>query len=205
MNSCVTLPGFQNGRTIPMGEQGWMVGTSYQSVEVRLDSMEDKTVITPLFVVARRKGLTDRIDYGTYFSSGAAFFADAKYQFVGSHTSSLALSTGLGVGTTGFVGPNASYQFILPLYSSWHLSDRFSLYFSPQASVLWSNRENRFINAMILSGGMGIGNRQRFVINVSYTNKFGVEEGVGKAIDFGIAYKFPGKKTLILPWEKKRY
>jgi len=203
LNSCVTLPGYENARITPMGERAWLIGTSYQSVEVRRDSMEDKTVLTPLFVVARRKGLTERIDYGTYFSSGAGVYGDLKVRILGSNISSFSIASGLGLGTTGFIGPNASYQGIIPIYTSWHLSDRFSLYFSPQASITWSNRENRFLKSWIMNGGLEIGNRRKFVINISYSDNFGIDAGVGQAIDFGIAYKFPGmQKTLFLP--KKR-
>ncbi len=171
-----------------------MMGTSYQSVEVRLDSMDNKTVVTPLFLVSRRKGLTERIDYGTYFSSGAEFFADIKYRFVGSNTSSFAFATGLGAGTTGWFGPNASYRTIFPIYTSWQMSDRLGFYFSPQGSISWSNREDGFIKTLIFAGGMEIGNRRRVIINFSYANDLGIEEGVGKAFDIGIAYKFPGVK-----------
>jgi len=200
LNSCVTLPGYENARITPMGERAWLIGTSYQSVEIQRDSMANKTIVTPLFVVARRKGLTERIDYGTYFSSGAGVYGDLKARLVGSNLSSFSLATGLGLGSTGFIGPNASYQSIIPVYTSWHLSDRFSLYFSPQASITWSNREKRFLKSWILNGGLEIGNRRKFVINISYSDNFGIDAGVGKAMDFGIAYKFPGRqKTLFLP------
>ena len=200
INSCVTLPGYENARITPLGERAWMIGTSYQSVEIQRDSLADKTIVTPVFVVARRKGLTKRIDYGTYFSSGAGVYGDLKLRIVGSNLSPFSLATGLGLGATGFIGPSASYRSIIPIYTSWHLSDRFSCYFSPQASITWSNRENRFLKSWIMTGGLEIGNRRKFVINISYSDNFGVDAGVGEAIDFGIAYKFPGRqKTLFLP------
>jgi len=135
-SSCVSLTGFNSGRTVPKG--GGEFGANLTVVET-VDYGEDTSYVNvptfyvPVIELGGRYGILDRLDVGLRVSSTLNILLDAKYQFVGTQDSPLAMSIGGGVGFTSLAAIGVTvFNFQVPLSVSFHPRDNLHVYVTPR-------------------------------------------------------------------------
>lgn len=135
-NSCASLTGYQDGRTVGEGNGEVMVSLNIsQSPDFSYieDSFKNDSIarfIFPNIEVGGRYGLGEKIDLTFKMNTNLNLGVGAKYQILGDRTSDFAMAVGGEIGTFGLVSGIWNAQ--IPVYLSYHPSEKISLYASPR-------------------------------------------------------------------------
>ena len=114
---------------------------------------------------------------------------DFKYQFIGNENSKFATSTGLGY----IFGLNA---FLLPLYFSYHPTNKVAIYFSPRTINEYNFRSSMFINDLNgFAAGIKVGKSNSIIMEYSlYKNMSSNKQKYLNQITIGFVLRRSYKK-----------
>ncbi len=191
LGSCASLTGLEEGRTL--GESNSEVGlsgnliTSPDVFESDPD-LEGDPYYVPMVEVVYKYGVLENLDLGARVNTTLNLGAFVKYQLVGDKTSNFALSTGLELST--FAG--LAYAIHIPIYTSFHPSDMFSVYFNPkyvyQHGIVDMTNPVNYLGGNI---GFLMGRRHKFGIDVGYYSIGSSESATsGRLINVGLGVRF---------------
>jgi hypothetical protein len=158
--SCISLSTVQTGKVTPKGDVDASIGIG--STEYPYSS---KKAIEPGIDFNSRFGVYNNLDIG--FKASTFPILDIKYQFIGNENSKFALSTGFGY----IFGLNA---YLLPLYFSYHPSDRLAIYLSPRTINEYNFHFNNISNDLNgFSTGFKFGKRNSIILEYSLYKETG--------------------------------
>ena len=134
IGSCAQLSSFQTGKTLGKGNKvftGGLVG--YGLYEPESQGGEIGSTMWPHAVFSTQIGLSNRFDLGLQVSTGYNAQIFGKYQFIGNLESKFAASLGAG-GVMQFNTPDEKpiYRGHVPLYLSYHNSEKGAVYLTPR-------------------------------------------------------------------------
>ncbi|MFK7807894.1 MAG: hypothetical protein AB8F74_08870 [Saprospiraceae bacterium] len=130
-SSCVSLSGFQTGKTLEKNQVALSASANVMGV-----GEGDGGI--PLLEVGVRYGVVEKLDLGLRMSNFGAALFDLKYQLAGDKESKTAFAIGAGVGSallrveTDDDRNGANFNLHVPLYASYHPKENLSLYLSPR-------------------------------------------------------------------------
>jgi len=192
MSSCVSLTGFEEGRTLGEGNSEMIISGSLTRVP---DLLEDEVLDTienlsfPSIEFSYKRGVSEKLDVGAKVSTNLNVSAFAKYQVVGDRSSSFALAPGLEIGSvSGIV-----YNIGVPVYLSYYPAEAIAINLTPRY-VYQTVTGNAETGNSYLGGNFGLlfGKKNKFGLDIGYYN---VSGGLGggdgqKLLSFGIGGKF---------------
>jgi len=205
--ACYFSPALRTGRTLEKGQQ--QIGANISTFVAPDDT--DETVVLPIPEAYFASGLTDKIDIIGKISL-ASVHTEARYQFLGDKVSSFAGSAGLGVSLSFFAFNifDVDENFLtltptVPLFFSYHPSDKFAVYVSPRYSILAliGNEPDGIPGIFSMAGGIEIGNQ--FVVNLeggfqsfhsftTGTDNEAIVSSILPQFSIGFGYRFGGKR-----------
>ncbi|MFK7808120.1 MAG: hypothetical protein AB8F74_10005 [Saprospiraceae bacterium] len=171
-SSCVSLTGFNTGRTTPKGAGEFNANlTVVETVDYERDSTTFvPTLYVPVVEVGGRFGIIERLDAGIRISTTANILIDAKYQFVGTQDSPLAMAIGAGVGFTPLASLGITvFNFQVPLSISYHPTEKIHIYVSPRYIYQRAGQISQFFGSANYSGwnaGVLFGKEFKFGLDV---------------------------------------
>lgn len=208
ISSCASISGFQTGRTVgaETGEIMFSInGTRTPDFDdiskENADSVntEDFSIFAPNIEIGGRYGISDKLDFGIRANTNLNVYADVKYQFVGDQESPVAVATGFGLGMFGFVtGSGGLFNFQIPLYASFHPTEKLDLYVAPRYVGQWGTvlgESSGLINYFGANVGFLTGTRTKFGIDIGYYGLSNSDSGFNDSlfqIGFGMKFKIGG-------------
>lgn len=135
-SSCASLTGYQDGRSVGEGNGEAMISLNFSQSPTfsdleELDEIEEIPSFTfPNIELAGKYGATEKLDITLRMNTNLNLGVGAKYQMIGDRTSQFALGLGAEAGTFGLI--TGLWNVQVPLYTSFHPSDKFTLYASPR-------------------------------------------------------------------------
>jgi len=179
LSACASMSTMQTARTTDKNKFAYIIGLSVVRTDIPISTIDTIKINAPVVDLGVRYGVTDKLDVGAKISIIGTANVDAKYQFLGDKTSKIAGSIGLGGGYIS-LAINASkihlYDFMLPVYFSYHPINWISLYCSPKYVFRITNNYN-YLNQTTTNinshwygatGGIRIGKRVAFLAEYSY-------------------------------------
>lgn len=164
MTSCAQISSFQSARTTAKGEGEFGASLNVAGITGGFDN---ESYAAPLIDLWGRYGVGSKTDIGLKVSTGLTIVFDIKQQLVGDQQSKFALAVGGAAGA--FPAGALVYQFHIPVYLSFHPSEKIAWYLTP-----------RYVNQGISGAGSA--------------NYLGSSVGVlfGKKVKFGIDISYSG-------------
>jgi hypothetical protein len=173
-SSCASLTGFQDGRTL--GEDNgegaislnFTQGPAFSDFNDSLETENIERLAFPNIELGGRYGIIDKLDLTVKVNTNLNFALGAKYQILGDRQSKFALAAGAEAGTFGlFLG---IWNLHLPVYASFHPSDRIAFYASPRYVYQFNSFGEILSSWNYLGGNAGIliGRKHKFGIDIGY-------------------------------------
>ncbi|MBL0099895.1 MAG: hypothetical protein IPP49_07475 [Saprospiraceae bacterium] len=194
-SGCASLTGYQDGKSIGKDNGEIMVSLNL-SQSPSFNDIEDSTGITdiprfafPNIEIGGRYGATDKLDITLRLNTNLNIGVGAKYQIVGDRLSDFAMGVGAEIGTFGLI--TGLWNAQIPLYLSFHPSERMAIYATPRYIYQFTTVGNTS-GWNYLGGNIGLlfGSKHKFGIDAGFyqVGATGVEK-IGLA-SFGIGGKF---------------
>lgn len=218
LSSCASLTGFQDGRT--MGEDNgdgaislnFTQGPAFSNFGDSLQAENIVSVPFPNIEVGGRYGVIDKLDLMVKVNTNLNFAIGAKYQLWGEPQSKFAFAAGAEAGTFGlFLG---IWNLHLPLYASYHPSEKIAFYASPRYVYQFNSFGEILSSWNYLGGNAGIlmGRKHKFGVDFGYyrvsipelNNPILINIGVGGKFFFGNDDKEPSPLKKKSKSRKKR-
>jgi len=199
LQSCFTFTTLSNGRSIGKGNHEIMPSLASYYV--------DGTSTTPILPqLSYTYGLGKRLDVGANLSL-AITGLHAKYQLIGDQESEFCMAAGVqynyfGVRQKSSSGTGDAFRLSLsnlsiPLYTSWHPTERFALYLAPKAIRLGGQGAAHADSAadviwmMGVTPGLEFGGRARVVLEANIISPITTTENFSRSFaTFAIGGKF---------------
>ncbi len=193
LNSCVSLTGFEEGRSLGEGNSEFGVSLNYTSVPDLLDDDDDDidtdidNIGFPNIEMNYKYGITEKLDIGGKISTNLSATAYGKYQIVGDRTSQFALAPGFEVGTFAGVG----YTVSVPVYASIHPTESVSININPRFMYQFASTDSAD-GISYYGGNFGLlfGKRHKFGLDFGYYALGGVDGDATSMLTFGLGGKF---------------
>jgi hypothetical protein len=181
LQGCVSLTGFQDGRTL--GEGNFEVigslnmSSSPNFREIRDDGVnideEVPTIPFPSSEIFVAYGITDRMNIGVRMNSNTNMGLNFKYQVMGDLESPVALSLGAEVGSFSLLSPLVNAQ--VPVYFSMHPTETFTFFLSPRYIYQFTTRGfDRGLSYAGTNAGVLLGRRHKFGLDLGYYHLLGL-------------------------------
>lgn len=173
-SGCASLTGYQDGKSV--GEGNGEIGVSLNlSQSPSFSDLKDSTGVIeeipsfafPNIEVGGKYGVTEKLDVLVRLNTNFNFNAGVKYQVVGDRTSNFALGLGVELGTFGLFSGLWNAQ--VPVYASYHPTEKFTIYLSPRYIYQFSTFAG-------LEGWSYVGGN--FGLLFGTKNKFGIDVGI---------------------------
>ncbi|TVQ41801.1 MAG: hypothetical protein EA362_14155 [Saprospirales bacterium] len=180
--SCASLTGFEEARTVGVGNHG--ISPSVNAVVVNNFFSDDDEFFYPNLDIKYRYGLTENLDLGVRASSTFNLGAFAKARLWDSEDGTIAIGGGLEFAST----LGTSLETHLPLFFSYYPNDNITFNFSPRLIglyVLDFTDEERFTylgantGLLIGKGNTRVGFDLGFYNSVSGSRSYLFTAGVG--------------------------
>lgn len=198
LQSCFTFTTLSTGRTIGKGTHEIMPSLASYYV--------DGTSTTPVLPqLSYTYGLGKRLDVGANLSL-AITGLHAKYQVVGDQDSDFCLATGIqynyfGVRQSATSGSSQDSRISLsnlaiPLYTSWHPTERFALYLTPKLIRLGGQKsaQSNSPDVIWMTGvtpGLEFGGRARVIVEANIISPLTTTDNFSKTFaTFAVGGKF---------------
>ncbi len=173
--SCASITGFQTGRTVEKGHGEFSAALNVtQTPNFNDNGMANDipSVFLPVMEVGGRYGVGRNVDVGLRLSTSLNFLIDGKYQFIGDQESPFAMAVGGAFG--GFmvsVANSSLLNFQVPLYASYHPTEKLHLYLTPRyigqfGSV--GSLSSDLLNYTGANAGILFGKKTKFGIDIGY-------------------------------------
>lgn len=195
---CASLTGYQDGRSVGEGNGEGMISLnlsqspSFTDLEDSLGIDEIPSFRFPNIELSGKYGVTEKLDVTLRMNTNLNLGVGAKYQLIGDRSSEFALGIGAEAGTFGLI--TGLWNVQLPLYTSFHPTEKFTIYASPRYIYQFST-----IGGVegwnYLGGNFGFlfGSRHKFGLDIGYyqvgatgVDKLGlVSVGIGGKFAFG--------------------
>ena len=192
LQSCVSLSGFEEGRSLREEQSSLQVNFNTMQVS-DLASSDDifNLEYFPNLEVSYKYGFTDKLDLGLKANTFGNVGINAKYQVAGDKSSAFAMALGTEFYSFAFLG---LFNAHFPLYMSYYPDDKWTFNFAPRYVLQFgSGFSDETIRAVQYAGGnTGImyGKKHKVGIDFGYHRLFGPDsESVGM-INIGIGAKF---------------
>lgn len=188
MNSCASLTGFEEGRTLGEGNSEFGVSLNYTSVpDIFGDDLEAADIDFPNVELNYKYGVMEKLDVGARVSTNLSSGAYAKYQLVGDRQSQFALSPGIEL--SSILG--LAYTVHVPIYTSIHPKDNISINLNPRFVYQFpSGDATEGINYIGGNAGILFGRKHKFGIDIGYYSVDLVDADRSNLLTFGIGGKF---------------
>ena len=132
--SCAQISGIQTAQSLGKNRAEIMAAVggvgSVPLSEFEDELTEDLFVVLPILELAGRYGVAENWDVGLKVSTSLNYMAETKYQFLGDKDDGFAMAIGGSIGYQG-TGVFNIFQGQIPLFMSYHPTDRFAVYLSP--------------------------------------------------------------------------
>jgi hypothetical protein len=195
LSSCASLTGYQDGKTLGTNNFELTTSANFSQSPTFLDLIDSvsadeiPTFGFPNIEIGGRYGVIEKLDLTLKMNTNLNIALGAKYQFLGDKHSKFALSSGVELGTFGLVTNLWNIQ--IPLYASFHPTEKFAIYASPRYIYQFTSLAG-LIDWNYYGGNIGLmfGSKHKFAIDAGFY-KVGVA-GVRKIAlnSFGIGGKF---------------
>ncbi len=156
-SSCAQISSFQTARTTPKEEGEFGASVDITGVSDLFDTGESFGV--PSISLWGRYGVGEKTDLGFKISSLLNLMFDVKQQIAGDQNSKFAFALGAGLGF--FPAGKLVWQYHLPVYLSFHPSERFAWYLTPR----YINQYK--VNYLGSSIGFMVGRKAKFAMELS--------------------------------------
>ncbi|MCO6486541.1 MAG: hypothetical protein J5I41_12265 [Saprospiraceae bacterium] len=197
MSSCASLTGFQEARTLGEGNSEILVSLNL-SQSPNFNDIEDEdgeeltdvpTLFFPNIEAAFNYGVAEKINVGVRLNTNLNIGIGAKFQLLGDQTTSNALAIGADVGTFGLIGGLWNVQ--IPLYYSFHPTEKFAWYLSPRYTYQFSSFTGAENGLSYMGGNTGLlfGTKHKFGVDIGYYQVGGFDESIG-IFQVGVGGKF---------------
>lgn len=195
-SSCVSVTGFQTGRTAGK-DQLEMIGSltvgstpKFQDIETDSGLIEFPTISLPYFEGMLSYGITEYVDLSIKLNTFGNIGVGTKFQLYGDQTTFTAFSMGAEVATFGLgIG---LWNVQIPAYFSVHPSDIFSWYVSPRyiyQFLAYTGAENG-LSYMGGNTGILVGRHHKFGVDVGYFSVGTNDIDRGSVFQVGVAGVF---------------
>lgn len=179
LSSCVSLSGFQDGRSIGKDNADLSFSLNVtQSPDFDADDDLDEVIHALAFTnveIGGRFGVTETTDVSMRMNSSLAWSIGTKVQVGGDQNSKQAFSLGVEAGAFGFgFGDIILWNLQIPFYFSLHPTERMTWYLNPRVIYQFVGFE----------GGLGYAGGNTGLMFGS-RHKFGLDIGYYSASDFG--------------------
>lgn len=186
-SSCASITGFEDGRTLGDGNHGLMISGNY----TYLPDLSDGSIIgesggAPFAEISYKFGVSDKLDIGGRANTFLNIAANVKYNLIGGHDAGFALATGLELGMFG--GLNV-WNVQVPLFASFHPSEKLSVYLSPKYIFQTAGTEADGAHYLGSNIGILIGKTHKLGFDLAYYN-VGSGGDFAPMLNFGIGGKF---------------
>ncbi len=191
MTSCAQISSFQTARTTAKSEGEFGASLNIAGVSGGFD---DENYAFPTIELWGRYGVGSKTDIGLKISSGLTFLFDVKQQLVGDQQSKFAFAIGGAAGA--FPAGVLVYQFHVPMYLSYHPSEKIAWYLTPRYVFQGISGEGS-ANYMGSSLGVLFGRKVKFGIDLSYNGVLGEVIGLedsyigARFFNIGFGVKIP--------------
>ena len=186
--SCASLEGLEEGRTIGEGNSEIGVTINYTSIP-DLQEANSPIIGYPSLVANYKYGIGQKLDISATISSTLYIGFGAKYQFLGDQETKFNMAAGLNVGSA----LGAINQVTVPLYLSYHPSEKISINLSPKYFVMFSTIDDASTNSSFLGTNFGFlfGDRHKFGIDFGLFSPISATDDISTPIlNFAIGGKF---------------
>lgn len=197
-SSCASLTGYQDGKSVGAGNGEAMISLNFSQsptftdIEDSFGIEEIPSFTFPNIELGGRYGVSEKLDITLRMNTNLNLGVGAKYQLIGDRASEFALGLGAEAGTFGLI--TGLWNVQVPLYTSFHPSDKFTIYASPRFIYQFST-----IGGVegwnYLGGNFGFlfGSRHKFGLDIGYyqvgatgVDKIGlISAGIGGKFVFG--------------------
>lgn len=207
-SSCASISGFQTGRTVGANNGEIMFSINgtrtpdFNDISDNPDDVDSESfsIFAPNIELGGRFGIGETVDFGIRANTNLNILADVKVQVVGDQESPFALAAGAGLGMFGFVSTSGGlFNFQIPVYASYHPSDKLDFYLSPRYIGQWGTtfgESSGLINYWGANVGFLTGQKVKFGIDLAYYGLGNAETGFGDTlfqIGFGMKFKLGGQ------------
>jgi hypothetical protein len=172
-SSCVSLTGFQDGRTLEDGVTeiaGSINATQVPDTETHFDDdIITAGTVYPNIELAMKHGINEKWEIGGKITTSFSAYFTSKYQVYGDKQSKYAMAIGPELGTNVLLPGLINLQ--LPFYMSMHPSERTSLYTTPRYIIQFSGYGSGGLKQIHYIGnnlGVLLGSRHKFGIDLGY-------------------------------------
>lgn len=191
-SGCATNNAFEDGRSLGKGvkEIKGVAGLGRIIIHEENLFFTDGFALYPYLSLSYGYGIREKIDVGVRLDLGSNLSFNTKYQFYGDKNSKIAVSTGFEVGSL-VLSKFSIANIQLPLYGSYHFTDKWSVYANPRYIRQFSFNENDGENMHILAGNLGlmVGNKNKFGVDLAILNSSFSNEPIYDLITFSIGGK----------------
>ncbi|MBK8055059.1 MAG: hypothetical protein IPK35_17750 [Saprospiraceae bacterium] len=172
-SSCASLTGYQDGRSVGEGNGEAMISLNFSQSPTfsdleELDEIEEiPRFAFPNIELAGKYGATEKLDVTLRMNTNLNLGVGAKYQLIGDRSSEFALGLGAEAGTFGLI--TGLWNVQLPLYTSFHPTEKFSIYASPrfiyQFTTIGGTEGWNYLGGNF---GFLFGSRHKFGLDIGY-------------------------------------
>lgn len=170
---CASLTGYQDGRSVGEGNGEAMISLNFSQSPTfsdleELDEIEEiPRFAFPNIELAGKYGATEKLDVTLRMNTNLNLGVGAKYQLIGDRSSEFALGLGAEAGTFGLI--TGLWNVQLPLYTSFHPTEKFSIYASPrfiyQFTTIGGTEGWNYLGGNF---GFLFGSRHKFGLDIGY-------------------------------------
>lgn len=189
---CATNNAFEDGRSLGKGVREIKAVAGLSRINVYEDNFlfTNGFAVLPYLSLSYGYGIREKLDVGIRADVGSNISVNTKYQFYGDKNSKIALATGFELGSiipSGF----SIINFHLPLYGSYHFTDKWSVYANPRYIRQYSFYHNDGEDMHILGGNLGlmVGNKNKFGVDLAILSSSYSNEPIFDLITFSIGGK----------------
>ncbi|MCB0642745.1 MAG: hypothetical protein KDC44_13950 [Phaeodactylibacter sp.] len=192
--SCAQISGIQTAQTLGKNRAEIMatVGgvSSFALSDIDSGLVSDFFFVLPVVELAGRFGVAENADVGLKVSTSLSVTAEGKYQFLGDKGEGFAMAIGGSIGTQGIAGARV-FQTQIPLYMSYHPTDKFAVYGSPayiaQFGGILSGQTLQYAG---FSAGVEFGRNVAVPIDFSWFKIVNIVDGLPAIFQISTGFKF---------------
>ena len=180
LQSCVSTATMQTGRT---------VGEGKSSFTTSVGQVGNDTLRLPFMDLRYTYGITEKLDASAFLTLLGPGGLGVKYQFLGDGESQTAVSVGLQFAAIKFSNIFIR-DFSIPVYASYHVSEKFAFYGAPRFNLSMFSIENSFDGSKgaITTFGVGstfgfkLGGRNSLMMEYSFMKINNLDDNVSELL-----------------------
>ncbi|MCB0415689.1 MAG: hypothetical protein KDD50_15225 [Bdellovibrionales bacterium] len=160
LSACASLSGTQTARTLKKGETESAFGGGQYSSGGLTESLQGGSTekfSSPYLEYSYRQGLSDNLDMGVKLTFIGSALADVKYNLFANDKWAVSVGGGLGYMSLKVGDVETSIiDVLLPLYTSYDISDKWAIYFIPKMIHRSINSNNLSGTSVLTGANLGL-------------------------------------------------